>query len=234
MIFTSFSSGSTSLQCFLHIYGTLGHVSFSCVTSYKLCWFLFQKHIFPFKHCNVLFYYSPIKLELKNALNTVRLDHLPTVCSERAPPIARLAHLAYSPSYRQTGPSCLQLLLSPDWPILPTAPPIARQAHLAYSSSYRQTGPSCLQPLLSPDWPILPTAPPIARLAHLAYSSSNRQTGPSCQQLLQSPDWPILSTAPPPPFTRSALLLASNKVFPLVLFTLRWQMIRWHHHSHPK
>ena len=75
------------------------------------------------------------------------------------------------PSNRQTGPSCLQPLLSPDWPILPTAPPIARLAHLAYNPSHRQTGPSCLQPLPSSDWPILPTAPPIARLAHLAYSS---------------------------------------------------------------
>ena len=130
------------------------------------------------------------------------------------------------PSHRQTGPSCLQPLPSPDWPILPTAHPIARLVHLAYSPSHRQTGPSCLQPILSPDWSILPTAPPIVRLAHLAYSPSYRQTGPSCLQLplhssrvwpktrlalsvkiissqcvpnapLPSLDWPILPTAPP-------------------------------------
>ena len=93
------------------------------------------------------------------------------MCSERAPPIARLAHLAYNSSYRQSGPSCLHLLLSPVRPILPTSPPIARLAHLAYNSSHRQSDPSCLQLLLSPDWPIMPTTPPIARLAHLVYNS---------------------------------------------------------------
>ena len=51
-----------------------------------------------------------LRLDLKNAFNTVRRDHLLTVCSELATPIARLAHLAYS------------------------SPPIARLAHLAYSS----------------------------------------------------------------------------------------------------
>ena len=37
-----------------------------------------------------------VKLDLKNACNTVRRDNLLRVCSERAPQIARLTHLAYS------------------------------------------------------------------------------------------------------------------------------------------
>ena len=36
------------------------------------------------------------KFDLKNALSTVRRDHLLRVCSQRALPIARLAHLSYS------------------------------------------------------------------------------------------------------------------------------------------
>ena len=37
-----------------------------------------------------------VKLDLKNAPNNVRRDHLLRVCSERASPIPRLAHLTYS------------------------------------------------------------------------------------------------------------------------------------------
>ena len=47
-------------------------------------------------------------LDLKNALNSNRRDHLPRVCSKSAPSMARLAHLA------QSSPSTV---LSSDQPI---------------------------------------------------------------------------------------------------------------------
>ena len=64
-----------------------------------------------------------VKLDLKNAFNTVRRDHLLIVCCERIPPIARLAHVAYS------SPPIARLAH-----VAYSSPPVARLTHLAYNS----------------------------------------------------------------------------------------------------